>query len=159
MRRQGRSHQILGRVRRRLDRQPVFVRGADRLTALHATAAERPKLVVVYSVTPPPTHGRVRAAISAATSGDNTLVAAVSGKKIKVLSLTVVGAGEVEARLESGAGGTALTEVMTLVKGVPMVWPAALPGDHYVETAAGALLNLELGGAVQVSGCLLYYVE
>ena len=100
-----------------------------------------------------------RAAVSGATNGNNTLVDAVTGKKIKVLALTLVAAGEVAVRLESGAGGTALTGVMTLIKGTPLVLPAALPGEAYVETAAAALLNMELGGAVQVSGCLLYYVE
>ena len=103
----------------------------------------------------------LRAAVSAASSGDNTLVAAVSGKKIKVLSLVLVAASAVTVRLESGAGGTALTGVMSLVANgdLKVVFPITEPGYHWVETAAGALLNLELGGAVQVSGCIVYYTE
>lgn len=100
-----------------------------------------------------------RAAVSAASSGDNTLVAAVTGKRIKVLALVLVAAGAVTARLESAAGGTALTGVMSLITGTPLVLPLTFPGYHWVETAEGALLNLELGGAVQVSGDLLYYEE
>lgn len=92
------------------------------------------------------------AAISAASSGDNTLVAAVSGKKIRVLSYTLVPASSVAMRFESGAGGTALSGVMTSA--------AILKADYnergHFETAAGALLNLELGGAVQVSGHITY---
>lgn len=101
-----------------------------------------------------------RAAISAASSGDNTLVAAVTGKKIKVLSLILVAAGDVDVRLESGAGGTALTGVIELAAaGNGFVLPPSFPGYHWVETAAGSLLNLELSLAVQVSGCIVYYED
>ena len=47
-----------------------------------------------------------RAAVSGATSGNNTLVAAVTGKKIKVLGLVLVVDSTVAVRLESGASGT-----------------------------------------------------
>ena len=102
----------------------------------------------------------LRAAISAAGNGDNTLVAAVSGQKIKVLGLFMVAAGDVEVRLETGAGGAALTGVISLpADGSSFVLPIAPPGYHWVETVAGALLNLELSGAVQVSGALVYRME
>ena len=54
-----------------------------------------------------------RAKIDAASSGDNTLVAAVTGKKIRVLAafFTMTGTA-VTIRFESGAGGTALTGQM-----------------------------------------------
>lgn len=98
-----------------------------------------------------------RAAISAASSGDNTLVAAVSGKKIKVLGLILIVAGDVDVAFESGASGTALTGDMSLAAdGNGFILPMAPPGYHWFETAAGALLNLELSGAVQASGCLVY---
>lgn len=101
-----------------------------------------------------------RAAISASTSGDNTLVAAVASKKIKVLGLVLVASDDVDVRLESGAGGTALTGVISLaVDGNGFVFPMTRPGFHWIETAASALLNLELSAAVQVSGNLVYYEE
>lgn len=100
-----------------------------------------------------------RAAISAASSGDNTLVAAAVGLKTKVIGLMLVAAGSVVARLEDGAGGTALTGQMTLATGTPVILPVVPQGYHYFETTANTLLNLELGGAVQVSGWLLYYQE
>lgn len=101
-----------------------------------------------------------RAAVSGAGSGDNTLVAAVTGKKIKVLGLLLVANSTVAVRLESGASGTALTGVMTTTaENLTILWPMTTPGSHWVETTAGALLNMELGGGVQVSGCVVYYLE
>lgn len=101
-----------------------------------------------------------RAVISASTSGDNTLVAAVTGKKIKVLAVILVVSGDVDVRFESGAGGSALTGIISLAQdGNGFILPSTLPGFHWFETAAGELLNLELSDAVQVSGCLLYYSE
>ena len=102
-----------------------------------------------------------RAAVSGATSGDNTLVAAVAGKKIKVLGLVLVAATTVNIRLESGAGTTALTGVMTVTTAdnPVLILPMSTPGNHWVETTAGELLNMELSDTVQVSGCVVYYLE
>ena len=94
------------------------------------------------------------AAIDAASSGDNTLVAAVPGKKIRVLSLWLVSAGTVTTRFESGAGGTALSGQATLAVNNIYVLPYN-PGGWF-ETAVGSLLNLELSGAVSVDGSLSY---
>lgn len=94
------------------------------------------------------------AAIDAATSGDNTLVAAVASKKIRVLSLFLVAAGAVNARLESGAGGTALTGQMNLAANGGFVLPFNPVG--WFETASNTLLNLELSAAVSVDGSLTY---
>lgn len=92
--------------------------------------------------------------ISGASNGDNTVVAAVTGAKIRVLSLAIVTAGAVTVRFESGAGGTALTGVMSMPANGIMVLGHD-PHGHF-ETAAAELLNMELGGAVQVSGSLTY---
>ena len=101
-----------------------------------------------------------RAVINAASSGNNTLVAAVTAKKIKVLGVLVIVSGDVDLRFESNAGGTALTGVMSLATdGNGFVLPTALPPYHWFETAAGALLNLELSAGVQVSGCITYTEE
>jgi hypothetical protein len=94
------------------------------------------------------------AVIDVASSGDNTLVAAVVGKKIRVLSLFLVAAGAVNVRLESGAGGTALTGQMNLAANGGFVLPPNVLG--WCETASNTLLNLELSGAVSVDGALTY---
>lgn len=94
------------------------------------------------------------AVIDAATSGDNTLLAAVSAKKIRVLALFLVAAGTVNVRLESGAGGTALTGQMNLVANTGFVLPFNPAG--WFETAVNTLLNLELSAAISVDGALTY---
>lgn len=96
------------------------------------------------------------AAISGATSGDNTLVAAVANKVISVKSMFLVVAGDVTLRFESGAGGTALSGVMSLSINSGFVLPHNPAG--WFETAAGQLLNMELNGAVQISGTLCYEI-
>jgi hypothetical protein len=96
--------------------------------------------------------------IDVASSGDNTVVAAVTGKKIRVIALFLVAAGAVVARWESGASGTALTGQMTFAANGGKVLPYSEAG--WFETAAGQLLNLELGGAVSVDGGIVYqYVD
>ncbi len=97
---------------------------------------------------------RTSLSISAASSGNNTLLVATTGAKIRVLSYTLVSANTVTVAFQSGAGGTALTGTMTLVAGVPLVVP--LQREGHFETAVSALLNLSLGGNVQVSGHLVY---
>jgi len=101
-----------------------------------------------------------RAVISASSSGDNTIIAAVADKKIKVLSVLLIAAEATTVRFESGASGDALTGVMSLEAKAGFVIPA--PADvsgHWFETGVNTLLNLELGGDVQVSGCITYYEE
>lgn len=94
------------------------------------------------------------AIIDAATSGNNTLVSAVTSKKIRVLSAFLVAAGTVNVRFESGADGTALTGQMNLVANTGFALPYNPAG--WFETAVTTLLNLELSAAVSVDGCLSY---
>lgn len=94
------------------------------------------------------------AVIDAVKDGDNTIVAAVPGKRIRVTSFLIVGAGSVTARFESGAGGTALSGQMTMAAGSVVALPYNEAG--YFEAAENTLLNLELSGAVSVDGCLTY---
>lgn len=95
------------------------------------------------------------AKIDAASSGNNTVVAAVTGKKIRVLACFLIMTGTaVTIRFESGADGTALTGQMTPSQGGGFVLPFNPVG--WFETAAGDLLNLELGGAQSVDGSVTY---
>lgn len=95
-----------------------------------------------------------RVAIDNASNGDNTLVAAVTGKKIRVLSIVLISTGAVTVRFESGASGTALSGQMALAANVGFS-SGYSPVGHF-ETAAGELLNLELSGATSVDGFLTY---
>lgn len=94
------------------------------------------------------------AVLDAASSGDNTLIAAVASKKVRVLSLFLVSAGAVNVRFESGAGGTALTGQMNLVANTGFVLPYNPLG--WFETASNTLLNLELSAAISVDGSIVY---
>ena len=104
------------------------------------------------SVTP------VFVAINAAASGDNTLLAtAGASNKIRVLALNIVVGDAVNVRLESGAGGTAMTGIYEFNgKGDGIVLPFSPVG--WFETAANTLLNLELSAAVSVDGSFVYVV-
>lgn len=95
------------------------------------------------------------AAISAALSGNNTLVAAVAAKKIRVISLFLVAAGDVTATVQNGAGGTALSGAIPLTSNSGFTLPRNQDG-WFADTGANTLLNLSLSAAVQVSGALSY---
>lgn len=98
------------------------------------------------------------AVIDKATATTHEIVAAVAGKRIRVLAYLMVAAGAVTATWKSAA--TALTGAMSLITGTPNQGnplPNSLQGSRGVfETERGEALNLTLGGAVQVSGWLVY---
>lgn len=103
--------------------------------------------------------------VSTASSGDNTLVAAGNpNQKIRVCGYTLVVASAVTVQWKTGTAGSgsnvALSGVMSLITGTPLVCPAAplnvAARNAYLETAPGEALNLNLGGNVQVSGHLEY---
>lgn len=98
--------------------------------------------------------GLKRASIDAASSGDNTIVAAVTGKILRVYSIVLMSSGTVTVRFESGASGTALTGQLNLIAntGFATGW---CPVGHF-DTAESALLNLELSAAVSVDGWIIY---
>jgi len=95
-----------------------------------------------------------RAAISASSSGDNTLVAAVTATKIRVHNVILMSAGTVTVTFQSGAGGTNLSGALPLVANTGFA-PGFDPLGHF-ETAAGSLLNVSLSGPVAVTGWLTY---
>lgn len=94
------------------------------------------------------------APIAAASSGNNTVVAAVSGKKIRVLAVQLISSGTVNAKWQTAAGGTDLTGLAYLVANAGYVLPFNPVG--WFETAAGALLNLNLSAAIAVGGSVTY---
>lgn len=94
------------------------------------------------------------AVIAAGTSGNNTLVAAVTGKKIRVLAYNFISSGTVNAKFQSGATGTDLTGLKYCVANSGIVAPFNPVG--WFETAAATLLNLNLSAATTVGGELVY---
>lgn len=98
------------------------------------------------------------AAIAAASSGNNTLLAAVTGKKIRVLQMMLMAAGTVNVYITSGAGGTVIfggsTNKINLVASTGFVLPYSPVG--WFETASATLLNINLSAAIAVSGGFVY---
>lgn len=101
-------------------------------------------------------YGDNRTKIDVAGSGDNQIVAAVAGKKIRVLSMFFIAGGAVDAKFQSDSGGGAadLTGALPLAAN----GGASLPFNPHgwIQTEAGKKLNLNLGAAVQISGSLTY---
>ena len=102
----------------------------------------------------------LQAKIDTAASGDNTIVAAQAGRKIRVVNYVMVAAGAVTAQWKDGA--TALTGAMTMATGVPnqsgysSVRGVGAGYDGHFDTSQGAALVLTLGGNIQVSGWVNY---
>jgi len=91
-----------------------------------------------------------RAAFNKSAIADNEVVAAVSGKKIRVLGwqLVVVTANTLTWKSDA----VAISSAYPLQAGV---WEPLLPFQQY-ETVAGEALNLALSGATQVIGDVWY---
>lgn len=96
------------------------------------------------------------AVVAASTLGDNTLVAAAgAGVKIRVVALVLSAPGGAnDIRLESAASGTAILGSIGLADNGQLVLPYNPAG--WCETAANALLNLELSAGTAVGGVLGY---
>ena len=94
------------------------------------------------------------AIIDAAGSGNNILLAAVTGKKIRVLQYALVVSAAVTVRFEDGASGSALSGQMQFAANGGISVPFN-PLGHF-ETTANTLLNLELSSATSVDGHLTY---
>ncbi len=95
--------------------------------------------------------------IAVASSGDNTIVSAVASNKIRVLACFMMAGADVDAYWVDGANGAICgdgTNGMDLTANSGFVLPFNPVG--WFETASGQSLDLNLGGAVRVAGCLTY---
>lgn len=93
------------------------------------------------------------AAIAASSSGDNTVVAAVTGKKIRVLGYRFSANGTVAAKWRSSTAGD-ISGLSYLVQ-YASAGASFSPVGHF-ETTAGEGLVLNLDGAVAVGGHVSY---
>lgn len=98
------------------------------------------------------------AAIAAATSGDNTLVAAVTSKKIRVLALCLVAGAAGNVYFTSAVGGSVIfggsTNKINLAINGGFVLPFNPVG--WFETSSGHLLNMNASSTGPFSGGLTY---
>lgn len=99
------------------------------------------------------------AAIAAATSGDNTLVAAVSGKKIRVLAIAVVFGAATDAYFTSAAAGTVIfggsTNKMKFAANSGLVLPYNEVG-WFENSSTNQALVLNMSSTGPASGGLTY---
>jgi hypothetical protein len=94
------------------------------------------------------------ASISVASSGANELVSATGGQTTKVYAIFLVVAAAVNIKFQSAA--TDLTGLMTMTASGSLVLDNS--GEPWFTTATNEAFNLNLSGAVQVSG-RIYYVK
>lgn len=98
------------------------------------------------------------AAVAAATAGNNTLVAAVPARKIRVLQMLLVAGAAGNVYFTSAAGGTVVfggsTNTINLAANGGFVLPFSPAG--WFETAAGQLLNMNASSTGPFSGGLVY---
>jgi len=100
------------------------------------------------------------AAVAASSANANAIVAAVSGKSIKVLGYALSGSAAVNAKWQSGS--TDLTGLIHFLGTAPdkIVAPIVPQGSGcWFKTAAGEALNLHLSGATAVGGHVVYQEE
>lgn len=97
--------------------------------------------------------------IVAASSGDNVLVAAATGKKIRVHGYELSASAAVNAKFRSGT--TDVTGLMYAAAAGPFgdAQDRAGDTDGLFETVAGQALNLNLSGAVAVGGWVDFSLE
>lgn len=96
-----------------------------------------------------------RIAVSASSSGDNAILALVTGKRIRLLGCLLTAAGAVNVKWRSNTTDLSAAVVLS-ASGDGFVLPEAITG--WVETVAGQALNLNLSGAVAVTGHVIVLV-
>jgi hypothetical protein len=92
--------------------------------------------------------------IAAGAGADNTLVAAVAGKKVRVVSYLIQSGAATTISMKSGAGTTIATLDQTAA-GRAAPFSGRIEAPAY-ETARGSALVLNSSAAVQVTGHLAY---
>lgn len=100
------------------------------------------------------TTGAISAPINATTNGDNTIVAAVAGKAIRVLQYAFVVDAAVGVAFEDGAGGTELSGQMAFAANGGIA-PGFCPVGHF-QTSSGNALNMETDAEASVRGHIVY---
>lgn len=95
-----------------------------------------------------------RAVIVASASGATTVVAAVTGKKIRVLSFVLSANAALNVKFQSHGGPTDITGLLYLTD-KSGIGASFSPAGHF-ETVAGEALDINLSAAVAVGGFLTY---
>lgn len=95
------------------------------------------------------------ATVNVSSSGNNTAIAAVAGKRIVVLQGDLIAAGAVTVTVQS-SGGTVLDGPSAFAANGGKLYPQSTFGHFATGRGEGLVINL--GGAVQVGGHLVYAI-
>lgn len=98
-----------------------------------------------------------RVAGSVSGSGDNTVIASVGGKCLKVFSYALQAATPVNVKFLDTAGGTQVSCLWNLSTNTIVPPVAVQPPFYLFKTTAGNLLDLNLSGAVAVQYEISYW--
>lgn len=100
----------------------------------------------------PTTSQLTQASISAASSGDNTLVSATAAQTARIFRIVLVASGAVSIKFKTGS--TDLTGAMSLVSGGAIVLD--MQSDPWFVTGTNEAFIANLSAAVQISGSIWY---
>lgn len=92
--------------------------------------------------------------ISTSSSGNTELIAAVTGRKIRVISYVIVCNAAVNVKFQSGS--TDITGLLYFAANGGAA--CTVEGLGCFQTAAGEALNINLSGAIAVGGHITYVV-
>jgi hypothetical protein len=95
-------------------------------------------------------------AISASSSGNNTIISATAGKKFKITGWNFIANGTVNAKFTDGAGGADLTGLSYLIANTGLSVPYSEEGWFTGSTNTALVLNLS--AAIAVGGLLTYSI-
>lgn len=100
------------------------------------------------------------APIAASASGDNAVVAAVAGKKIRVRGFGILNGVATAQNVKWRSGATDITGLLYGFLAVGPLADAQAPANDFLfETVAGQALNLNLSAATAVGGWVTYTLE
>ena len=115
---------------------------------------EAPPISQIVGVGPSCSESVVKRAAITSAAGAFDVVAAVTGKRIRVLSFKLCTTTTAVAITWRSNASTALTGAMTVIANTP--WGAEWhPAGHF-ETASGEKLDILQSGTSQISGWLTY---
>ena len=94
------------------------------------------------------------AIIDETNAGDKEIVAAVSNTVLNIHAIYITASAAMSVRMESAAGGTAMTGVMkaTTAKDINI----GFSNIPWMATASGSSISLELSGTGDIDGVIIY---
>jgi hypothetical protein len=100
------------------------------------------------------------APITAAAAGDNAVVAAVTGKKIRVRGFAVYNGVATVQNAKWRSGTTDITGLLYGAAAIGLLASGQAPANDFLfETVAGQALNLNLSAATVTGGWVVYTLE